>query len=198
MPVSFNKRFCRFFRVLYRTCSFHSALVPFLWASLCPVLICSYGCLTLVTFLRDSCTRTSCWHLYRFFGLPGVYVITGSVVWRYWFLLISSSYLGLRCSVTRFNSDKIQAVRPLGVGGFTIRLYTRNLIVYWDVRSSCLRLGRIIGIWLYIGMSIYSVSCLMDIWLTDFLWFGYCFNSNPILITVCVSIRNNHWIKSSQ
>ena len=47
------------------------------------------------------------------------------------FLLINSRFLRCWCSVTCFNLDKIQEVRPLGVGSFTIRSHTRNYIVYW-------------------------------------------------------------------
>ena len=64
----------------------------------------------------------------------GVYVITRSRLRKYQFLLINSSYLCCQCSVACFNLDKIQEVSPIGVGGFTIRLYTRNYIVDWNDR----------------------------------------------------------------
>ena len=45
---------------------------------------------------------------------------------RHWFLLINSRYLLFRRSVMCFTLDILQEVRPLGVGVFRIRLYTRN------------------------------------------------------------------------
>ena len=52
-------------------------------------------------------------------------VITISRIWRDRFLLTNSRYLRCRCSVTCFNLDKLQEVRPLGVVVFKIRSYTR-------------------------------------------------------------------------
>ena len=123
--------FFRFFRFLDRNCYIRSVIIPFLRASLCLFLICRSGCLTLVLFLWDSPMRTLCvlpviWHSYPFFLLLGVYVLTRSRVRRNWFRFIKSSYLCCRCSVTCFNFDKLQEVRPLVIRGFKMRLYTRN------------------------------------------------------------------------
>ena len=79
-------------------------------------------------------------------------------------------------SVTCFNLDKTQEVRPLGVGVFIISLYTSNWIVYWAT--------------IYFGVSKIYMFRWMDIWLKDFLCFELCFNFNPILITIRASIRN--------
>ena len=57
--------------------------------------------------------------------LIGDHNITILCIRRYLFLLINSRYLRCRCSVTCFNLDKLQEMRPLGVVGFKIRLYTR-------------------------------------------------------------------------
>ena len=113
-------------------------------------------------------------------------VITRLRVWRDRFILINSRYLRCRFSVTCFNLDKPQEMRPLRVFfkrlgrilgcpvvPYTIRLYTKNLIVYWDVRLFHILLNGS----LTHGFLLFE-SCFS------------CFYFNPILITVRASICN--------
>ena len=106
------------------------------------------------------------WHLYRFFGLLVVYVLTILRVQQDWFLFINSRYLRDRCSVTCFSLDNSKKWGHLELG--------------------VLQLGRIQGIRLYIG-ALLILGCLIFPcsvqWIFDsrIFWIESCFNSNSIL-----------------
>ena len=88
-------------------------------------------------------------------------VITISRVRRDRFLLINSRYLRCRCSVTCFNLDKLQEVRPLGVVVFTIMSHARvsGHPVYYQVLYQ--EFDRILGC----PVIPYPVELIFDSWI---------------------------------
>ena len=94
--------FCRFFRVIARTCSIHSGVVPFLRDSSCSFLTFRSGCLTHVPFLRASLYQfltfcASClalvpflqYSLYPFLTCCAGCLALVLFLWNYWSLCYS-------------------------------------------------------------------------------------------------------------